>query len=80
MSCCFGTVCVVVRIFVWCRRKRKRIHDTIQSLAQQTQSPALHKRRSSASDAGRLSVSGSFLDCTTSPVSKVNIMQRLFKR
>ncbi|ENN73040.1 hypothetical protein YQE_10375, partial [Dendroctonus ponderosae] len=49
------------------RRKRKRLHDTLQSLVQQTQSPALHKRRSSVSDAGRLSVSGSFLDCTASP-------------
>ncbi|CAG9768830.1 unnamed protein product [Ceutorhynchus assimilis] len=51
------------------RRKRKRIHETLQSLVQQTQSPALHKRRSSVSDAGLLSVSGSFLDCTASPVS-----------
>nr|CAH7753208.1 unnamed protein product [Callosobruchus chinensis] len=33
-------------------------------------SPGLHKRRSSVSDAGLLSVSGSFLDCTTSPNSK----------
>ena len=30
-------------------------------------SPALHKRRSSISDAGHLSVSGSFLDSTASP-------------
>ncbi|XP_050308871.1 protein ECT2 isoform X4 [Anthonomus grandis grandis] len=53
------------------RRKRKRmmVHETIQSLVQQTQSPALHKRRSSVSDAGLLSVSNSFLDCTASPVS-----------
>ncbi|KAL3281139.1 hypothetical protein HHI36_004359 [Cryptolaemus montrouzieri] len=48
------------------RRKRKRIHETIQSLVHQ-QSPTLHKRRSSVSDAGLLSVSGSFLDCTASP-------------
>ncbi|KAK9879703.1 hypothetical protein WA026_006763 [Henosepilachna vigintioctopunctata] len=47
------------------RRKRKRI-ETIQSLVHQ-QSPTLHKRRSSVSDAGLLSVSGSFLDCTASP-------------
>ncbi|XP_050308869.1 protein ECT2 isoform X2 [Anthonomus grandis grandis] len=54
------------------RRKRKRmmVHETIQSLVQQTQSPALHKRRSSVSDAGLLSVSNSFLDCTASPVDK----------
>ncbi|CAH1975798.1 unnamed protein product [Acanthoscelides obtectus] len=52
------------------RRKRKRLHDTIQSLAMSTASPSLHKRRSSVSDAGLLSVSGSFLDCTTSPNSK----------
>ncbi|KAG5896616.1 hypothetical protein JTB14_009526 [Gonioctena quinquepunctata] len=48
------------------RRKRKRLHETLSSLVQ-PQSPALHKRRSSISDAGLLSVSGSFLDCTTSP-------------
>lgn len=48
------------------RRKRKRIHETIQSLVNQ-HSPTLHKRRSSVSDAGLLSVSGSFLDCTASP-------------
>lgn len=48
------------------RRKRKRLQDTLVSLAQQP-SPGLHKRRSSVSDAGLLSVSGSFLDCTTSP-------------
>lgn len=49
------------------RRKRKRLHETLSSLAHQ-QSPGLHtKRRSSISDAGLLSVSGSFLDCTTSP-------------
>ncbi|OAD47055.1 Protein ECT2 [Eufriesea mexicana] len=50
------------------RRKRKRLADTLSSLVQNgADSPALHKRRSSISDAGHLSVSGSFLDCTTSP-------------
>ncbi|XP_051158793.1 protein ECT2 isoform X2 [Leptopilina boulardi] len=50
------------------RRKRKRLAETISSLVQNgTDSPAVHKRRSSISDAGHLSVSGSFLDCTTSP-------------
>lgn len=49
------------------RRKRKRLHETLSSLTHQ-QSPGLHnKRRSSISDAGLLSVSGSFLDCTVSP-------------
>lgn len=52
------------------RRKRKRLHETLSSLAHQ-QSPGLHKRRSSVSDAGLLSVSGSFLDCTTSPEKAV---------
>lgn len=47
------------------RRKRKRLHETLQSLAQP--SPGLHKRRSSVSDATLLSVSGSYLDCTASP-------------
>lgn len=49
------------------RRKRKRLHETLQSLANHQPSPGLHKRRSSVSDAGLLSVSGSFLDCTASP-------------
>ncbi|XP_034949026.1 protein ECT2 isoform X2 [Chelonus insularis] len=50
------------------RRKRKRLADTLSSLVQNgTDSPAVHKRRSSISDAGHLSVSGSFLDCTASP-------------
>ncbi|XP_076234414.1 epithelial cell transforming 2 pebble [Calliopsis andreniformis] len=50
------------------RRKRKRLAETLSSLVQNgADSPALHKRRSSISDAGLLSVSGSFLDCTTSP-------------
>ncbi|XP_043274969.1 protein ECT2 isoform X3 [Venturia canescens] len=50
------------------RRKRKRLAETLSSLVQNgADSPAVHKRRSSISDAGHLSVSGSFLDCTTSP-------------
>lgn len=48
------------------RRKRKRLHETLSSLVR-NDSPAIHKRRSSVSDAGLLSISGSFLDCTTSP-------------
>ncbi|RZC41319.1 RhoGEF domain containing protein, partial [Asbolus verrucosus] len=48
------------------RRKRKRFHETLLPFTHQ-QSPGLHKRRSSVSDAGLLSVSGSFLDCTASP-------------
>lgn len=52
------------------RRKRKRLQETLSSLVQQ-QSPALHKRRSSVSDAGLLSVSGSFLDCTASPNKEI---------
>ncbi|XP_017768682.1 PREDICTED: protein ECT2 isoform X2 [Nicrophorus vespilloides] len=47
------------------RRKRKRLLET---LAHPQQSPVVHhKRRSSISDAGLHSVSGSFLDCTASP-------------
>lgn len=50
------------------RRKRKRIVETLSSLVQSgVDSPAFLKRRSSVSDAGHLSVSGSFLDCTASP-------------
>lgn len=57
------------------RRKRKRLHNTLGSLVRGTslsgpggpESPGLHKRRSSISDAGLLSVSSSFLDCTASP-------------
>ncbi|KAK0082478.1 hypothetical protein PV325_010315 [Microctonus aethiopoides] len=50
------------------RRKRKRLAETLSSLVQNGgDSPAVHKRRSSISDAGHLSVSGSFLDCTASP-------------
>ncbi|XP_012281493.1 protein ECT2 isoform X2 [Orussus abietinus] len=50
------------------RRKRKRLTDTLSSLVQNgADSPAVHKRRSSISDAGHLSVNGSFLDCTASP-------------
>lgn len=47
-------------------RKRKRLREAMCRLVQ-NESPALHKRRSSVSDAGLLSVSGSFLDCTVSP-------------
>lgn len=51
------------------RRKRKRetLAEKLSNLAQSADSPALNKRRSSISDAGHLSVSGSFLDCTASP-------------
>ncbi|CAG9853619.1 unnamed protein product [Phyllotreta striolata] len=49
------------------RRKRKLL---LSSLAL-PQSPALTKRRSSVSDAGLLSVSGSFLDCSTSPNKEI---------
>jgi len=47
-------------------RKRKRLREAVCRLVQ-NESPALHKRRSSISDAGLLSMSGSFLDCTVSP-------------
>jgi hypothetical protein len=47
-------------------RKRKRLREAMSKLVQ-NESPALHKRRSSVSDAGLLSMSGSFLDCTISP-------------
>ncbi|KDR08513.1 protein ECT2 [Zootermopsis nevadensis] len=47
-------------------RKRKRLREAMSKLVQ-NESPALHKRRSSVSDAGLLSTSGSFLDCTISP-------------
>lgn len=53
------------------RRKRKRLQETLSSLALQP-SPSIHKRRSSVSDAGLLSVSGSFLDCTVSPDKVLN--------
>ncbi|KAF2898591.1 hypothetical protein ILUMI_07581, partial [Ignelater luminosus] len=53
------------------RRKRKRLQETLSSLALQP-SPSIHKRRSSVSDAGLLSVSGSFLDCTASPDKVLN--------
>ncbi|CAH0556413.1 unnamed protein product [Brassicogethes aeneus] len=53
------------------RRKRKRLqNEIISSLAHQ--SPSVHKRRSSVSDAGLLSVSNSFLDYTQSPEGKAN--------
>ncbi|KAK5647138.1 hypothetical protein RI129_005602 [Pyrocoelia pectoralis] len=53
------------------RRKRKRLQETLSSLAVQP-SPIVYKRRSSVSDAGLLSVSGSFLDCTASPDKCLN--------
>ncbi|XP_067014278.2 protein ECT2 [Anabrus simplex] len=42
-------------------RKRKRLRDAVSRLVQ-IDSPAIHKRRSSVSDAALLSMSGSFLD------------------
>ncbi|KAK4880377.1 hypothetical protein RN001_008523 [Aquatica leii] len=53
------------------RRKRKRLQETLSSLVLQP-SPSVYKRRSSISDAGLLSVSGSFLDCTASPDKCLN--------
>lgn len=44
-------------------RKRKRLRDAASRLVP-IESPSLHKRRSSVSDAGLLSLSGSFLDCS----------------
>ncbi|XP_026285148.1 protein ECT2 isoform X2 [Frankliniella occidentalis] len=44
-------------------RKRKRIRDGVSR--QIPDSPSIHKRRSSISDAGLLSLSSSFLDCST---------------
>ncbi|XP_014215681.1 protein ECT2 isoform X3 [Copidosoma floridanum] len=50
------------------KRRRKRLVETISNyVTNGTDSPSQHKRRSSVSDAGHLSVSGSFLDCTASP-------------
>ncbi|XP_044014359.1 protein ECT2 isoform X2 [Aphidius gifuensis] len=49
------------------KRKRKRFPENIVSLIQNAESPTVYKRRSSISDAGFLSVSGSFLDATASP-------------
>lgn len=49
-------------------RKRKRLRDGVSRILQQNESPAVHKRRSSVSDAGLLSMSGSFLDsCPGTP-------------
>lgn len=60
------------------RRKRKRLAETLSSLVQNGgDSPAVHKRRSSISDAGHLSVSGSFLDCTVSPDKQLLDGERL---
>ncbi|KAJ9589806.1 hypothetical protein L9F63_027933, partial [Diploptera punctata] len=52
-------------------RKRKRIREAMSKLIQ-NESPALNKRRSSVSDAGLLSMSGSFLDSTTTPVKQTD--------
>lgn len=58
-------------------RKRKRFQDAVSRVlsggnVNTTLSPAVSKRRSSVSDAGLLSVSGSFLDCTPSPGSQLS--------
>ncbi|XP_063224169.1 protein ECT2 [Bacillus rossius redtenbacheri] len=45
-------------------RKRKRLRDTVSRLLQTYESPTTQKRRSSVSDAGLLSMSGSFLDAS----------------
>lgn len=56
------------------KRKRKRLLEAVTSrsggvsaIGHLQDSPGHHKRRSSVSDAGLLSVSGSFLDSTASP-------------
>uniref|UniRef100_A0A1B6JGD0 Protein ECT2 n=1 Tax=Homalodisca liturata TaxID=320908 RepID=A0A1B6JGD0_9HEMI len=47
-------------------RKRKRLQDAVARLASGSSvTPNTNKRRSSVSDAGLLSVSGSFVDCTS---------------
>lgn len=46
-------------------RKRKRLQH--KTNINQFDSPLTHKRRSSISDAGLLSISGSYLDCTVTP-------------
>lgn len=48
------------------KRKRKRLSQRTPAGSDFTP-VGIGKRRSSVSDAGLLSVSGSFLDCTTSP-------------
>ncbi|XP_054271163.1 protein ECT2-like isoform X4 [Macrosteles quadrilineatus] len=54
-------------------RKRKRLQEAVARLASGAGvSPATNKRRSSVSDAGLLSVSGSFLDCTNSPATNLS--------
>lgn len=54
-------------------RKRKRLQEAVARLASGSHvSPVTNKRRSSVSDAGLLSVSGSFLDCTTSPATHIS--------
>lgn len=49
------------------KRKRKRFTENFTSLIQGAESPAVYKRRSSISDAGLLSVSGSFLESPSVP-------------
>lgn len=46
-------------------RKRKRLQQ--KPPINHFESPLTHKRRSSISDAGLLSVSGSYLDCSETP-------------
>lgn len=54
-------------------RKRRRLQEAVARLASGTGvSPGTNKRRSSVSDAGLLSVSGSFLDCTASPSNQIS--------
>lgn len=48
-------------------RPRKRKMMPHKSTLSQYESPLTHKRRSSISDAGLLSISGSYLDCTVTP-------------
>ncbi|KAJ1528628.1 hypothetical protein ONE63_007023 [Megalurothrips usitatus] len=49
-------------------RKRKRLRDAARLVP--VDSPSLHKRRSSVSDAGLLSLSGSILDCSSTVSEK----------
>ncbi|KAJ9588187.1 hypothetical protein L9F63_018451, partial [Diploptera punctata] len=56
---------------------RRTSHTPTMSKLIQNESPALNKRRSSVSDAGLLSMSGSFLDSTTTPLSNIAIFQKV---
>jgi hypothetical protein len=58
-------------------RKRKRLREAMSRVVP-NESPALHKRRSSVSDAGLLSMSGSFLDCTISPEKQPDGMFHIY--